>query len=92
MAVPIPAGDYSVFNPAKGVVEDLGSPSPPANHLTTLVASPNDRLHGDLNRPRGRSFSYDLGTGKYVDLGVPVLGAPEATGRAQEEGLRNDQL
>jgi len=70
-----PGGRLFSFNPATGVLEDLGSPSPPANHLYTLVASSSDRLYGDLYRPRGRIFSYDLKTQTSVDLGVPVPGA-----------------
>lgn len=76
-----PGGRLFSFNPAKGIVEDLGSPSPPANHLVTLVASPDGRLYGDLNRPRGRIFSYDQRAKKYVDLGIPVPGA--STGQCQ---------
>ena len=69
-----PGGRLFSFSPATGVLEDLGSPSPPANHLYDLVASPDDRLYGDLYRPRGRIFSYDLKTRTFVDWGVPVPG------------------
>jgi hypothetical protein len=70
-----PGGRLFSFSPATGVLEDLGSPSPPANHLYDLVASPDDRLYGDLYRPRGRFFSYALKTRTSVDWGVPVPGA-----------------
>ena len=70
-----PGGRLFSFNPASGVVQDLGSPSPPANHLYNLVASPDRRLYGDLYRPQGRIFAYDLKTHTSVDWGVPVPGA-----------------
>jgi hypothetical protein len=70
-----PGGRLFSFSPATGVVEDLGSPSPPANHLYNLVASPDGRLYGDLYRPRGRILSYDLKPHASVDWGVPVPGA-----------------
>jgi len=70
-----PGGRLFSFNPGTGVVEDLGSPSPPANHLYTLAASPENRLYGSLHRPRGRIFCFDPETRTFLDLKVPVLGA-----------------
>jgi hypothetical protein len=70
-----PGGRLFNFNPAAGIVEDLGSPSPPANHLYDLVAAPDGRLYGDLYRPRGRIFEYDSMTHTSADWGVPVPGA-----------------
>ena len=70
-----PGGRLFSFSPATGVVEDLGSPSPPANHLYNLVVSRDNGLYGDLYRPQGKIFSYNLKTQKFVELGVPVPGA-----------------
>lgn len=70
-----PGGRLFSFSPATGVVEDLGSPGPPSNHLYNLVVSSGNGLYGDLYRPEGRIFSYDLKTRKFVEMGVPVPGA-----------------
>ena len=77
-----PGGRLFSFSPATGNVEDLGSPSPPANHLASLVATPDGRLYGDLHRPRGRVFSFDVKTRSFVDWGVPVPGAFSGEGSA----------
>ena len=70
-----PGGRLFSFDPATGALEDLGSPSPPANHPYTLIAAPDGRLYGDLYRPHGRIFAYDLKSRTAIDLGVPVPGA-----------------
>ncbi len=77
-----PGGRLFSFNPGTGIVGDLGSPSPPANHLASLVASPDGRLYGDLHRPRGRVFSFDLKTRSFFDWGVSVPGAFSGEGSA----------
>ena len=77
-----PGGRLFSFNPVAGIVEDLGSPSPPANHLASLVTSPDGDLFGDLHRPRGRVFSFDLKTRSFFDWGVPVPGAFSGEGSA----------
>jgi hypothetical protein len=70
-----PGGRLFSFRPATGTLEDLGSPGPPGNHLTNLVASSDGMLYGDLYRPLGRVFSYNPGTRTSQDLGVAVPGA-----------------
>lgn len=70
-----PGGRLFSFRRATGTLEDLGSPAPPGNHLTNLVAAPDGMLYGDLYRPLGRVFAYNPGTRTSQDLGVAVPGA-----------------
>lgn len=70
-----PGGRLFSYDLVKGVVEDLGSPSPPCNHLHDLVASPDGRVFGGLYRPDGRMFAYDPATRTTAEFGVPVPGA-----------------
>lgn len=70
-----PGGRLFSFNLSNGVLEDLGSPGPPANHLHDLVASPDGRIFGGLYRPEGQLFVYDPSMGSTSNLGVPVPGS-----------------
>jgi hypothetical protein len=70
-----PGGRLFSFDLSSGVLDDLGSPGPPANHLHDLVAAPDGRIFGGLYRPEGKLFVYDPSTGSTTDLGVPVPGA-----------------
>ncbi|MGH8020083.1 MAG: HEAT repeat domain-containing protein [Opitutaceae bacterium] len=74
-----PGGRFYSYDPAAGTVEDLGSPSPPHNHLHDLVTAPDGRIYGGLYRPQGRLFSFDPRNRTTTDLGVPVAGGFSAT-------------
>ncbi|MCI0628935.1 MAG: HEAT repeat domain-containing protein [Acidobacteria bacterium] len=74
-----PGGRLFSYDPEAGVVQDLGSPSPPHNHLHDLVAAPDGLIFGGLYRPEGRLFVFDPKSKTTTDLGVPVPGGFSAT-------------
>lgn len=78
-----PGGRLFSYDPEAGRVEDLGSPSPPHNHLHDLVASPDGLIFGGLYRPEGRLFVFDSKTRKTTDMGVPVPGGSSGTCKVQ---------
>ena len=78
-----PGGRLFSYDPEAGRVADLGSPSPPHNHLHDLVATPDGLIFGGLYRPEGRLFVFDTKTKVTTDLGVPVPGGSSATCKVQ---------
>jgi hypothetical protein len=78
-----PGGRLFSFDPEAGTVRDLGSPSPPHNHLHDLVATPDGLVFGGLYRPQGRLFVFDTKSKATTDLGVPVSGGSSGTCKVQ---------
>jgi hypothetical protein len=78
-----PGGRLFSYDPEAGTVQDLGSPSPPHNHLHDLVATPDGLIFGGLYRPQGRLFVFDTKTRTLTDLGVPAPGGFSGTCKVQ---------
>ena len=70
-----PSGRLYAYDPASDVVEDVGNPCEPHNHLETVFSGPNGIIYFGFARPEGRLGCYDPANGALEDLGVPVPGA-----------------